>query len=231
MNIPCEIVQDLLPIYKDDVCSVQSRKAVDEHLQKCEDCKSYLAYMNDDFIENDFLEIAEKAKYATFKEIKKKLFRKNVMVTVISILFTVGLFSIIFNYQIPISYKDGMLSVEQADDKVIDIYFYGDDYYTSYGLTKTIEKNGTVQNVAYIYYTDSIWTKYFSNTNNHSGEKHQFSIGNSIMVDYSKNGKAIKSEKDISAVYYLIGDYQDLNQMSDAEFAKNAQQATLLWEK
>ena len=231
MKIPCEIVKDLLPIYKDDVCSIQSRKAVDEHLQKCEDCKSYLACMNDDFIENDFLEIAEKAKYATFKEIKKKLLRKNVMITVISILFTIGLFSIIFNYQIPISYDDGMLSVEQADDEVIDIFFNGDDYYTSYGLTKTIEKDGKVQNVAYIYYTDSIWTKYFSSPNNNKGGKHQFSIGNSIMVDFSKNGEAIKSEKDISAVYYLIGDYRDLIQMSDAEFTKNTQHAILLWKK
>jgi hypothetical protein len=233
MKISCEIVRDLLPVYQDDICSVQSRIAVDEHLLECEDCKSYLASMNNDFIQNDFEVIVEKAKYETLKEIKKKLLRKNVKITIVSILCTIttllGLFFFIFYYQMPISYEDGLLSVDKTYDEVVDIVFNGDDYYSSYGLTKTIEKDGKVQNVAYIYYTDSIWTKYLSNPNNN--KRYQSSIGNGIMVDYDKNGKAIKSEKDISAVYYLIGDYQDLIQMSDAEFAKNTQHAILLWNK
>jgi hypothetical protein len=233
MKLSCEIVRDLLPTYQDDICSVQSRSAVDEHLQECDDCRNYLDNMNNDFIENDFGEVVEKAKYETLKKIKKKLFRKNVKITIITILSTVttlfGLFYFIFHHQMPISYKDGLLSVDKADDEVIDIFFNGDDYYSSYGFTKTIEKDGKVQNVAYIYYTDSIWTKYFSSPNNN--ERYQFSIGNGIMVDYDKNGKAIKSEKEISAVYYLIGDYRDLIQMSDTEFAKNTQHAILLWNK
>lgn len=39
MKITCEIVEDLLPLYADNVCSEQSRQAVTEHLQKCEKCK------------------------------------------------------------------------------------------------------------------------------------------------------------------------------------------------
>ncbi|MGG3737616.1 zf-HC2 domain-containing protein [Aeribacillus pallidus] len=232
MKVSCEIVKDLLPLYHDDICSIQSRIAVDEHLQECEDCKCYLASMNNDFIRGEFGEVAEKAKYETFKGIKKKLFKKNVKMIMVSILCTVtallGLFSFIFHYQMPISYEDGLLNVKKANDGVIDIVFNGDDYYASYGFTKTIEKDGEVQNVAYIYYTDSIWTKYFSNPNNN--EKYQFWFGNEIMVDYAKNGKAIKSKKGISAVYYLIGDYEDLVQMSDDEFAKYTQNAILLWD-
>ena len=36
----CDIVKDLLPLYADDVCSGESRKAVEEHLNSCPDCKS-----------------------------------------------------------------------------------------------------------------------------------------------------------------------------------------------
>jgi len=33
------------------------------------------------------------------------------------------------------------------------------------------------------------------------------------------------------AVYYLVGDYTKIGQMSDEEFSKVAQDAVLLWEK
>ena len=41
-----EIVQDLLPLYHDGVCSEKSRAAVEEHLKTCEDCRAALAAMD-----------------------------------------------------------------------------------------------------------------------------------------------------------------------------------------
>lgn len=40
MKVTCEIIEDLLPLYVDNVCSVQSRQAVEQHLQECEKCRS-----------------------------------------------------------------------------------------------------------------------------------------------------------------------------------------------
>lgn len=37
-NISCDVILDLLPLYKDGCCSVQSKKLVEEHLKECEDC-------------------------------------------------------------------------------------------------------------------------------------------------------------------------------------------------
>lgn len=39
MKVNCEIVQDLLPLYEDGVCSESSRAAIEEHLQECESCR------------------------------------------------------------------------------------------------------------------------------------------------------------------------------------------------
>ena len=39
MKVNCEIVQDLLPLYEDGVCSESSRAAVEEHLKACENCR------------------------------------------------------------------------------------------------------------------------------------------------------------------------------------------------
>jgi predicted anti-sigma-YlaC factor YlaD len=39
MKKDCEIVNDLLPLYIDDVCSKSSRGLVEEHLKNCKNCK------------------------------------------------------------------------------------------------------------------------------------------------------------------------------------------------
>lgn len=42
MKIDCQIIQDLFPLYLDDVCSQASRLAVEQHLEECESCRSVL---------------------------------------------------------------------------------------------------------------------------------------------------------------------------------------------
>lgn len=40
--LPCELIQDILPLYHDGVCSETSRKLVDSHLETCETCADVL---------------------------------------------------------------------------------------------------------------------------------------------------------------------------------------------
>ncbi|WP_051569394.1 zf-HC2 domain-containing protein [Alkaliphilus transvaalensis] len=229
MKNSCEVVKDLLPLYYDDVCSNESRRIVEEHLLECDTCKRYLDSMKDDFIQDDTVKSTELEKSDALKRIKKKLFRKNVMVSIVSIVAVIILILGIINYQIPISYEDGLLNVDKAYDGVIDIKFNGDNYYSLYALTKTIEKDGINQTVVYMYYTDTILTRYFSDF--FKKDEYQFSIGNTIMVDYSVQGEPIISKEDITAVYYLVDNYRDLVKMADEEFIKVAQNAILIWEE
>lgn len=46
MKLPCELVQDLLPLYHDGVCSTVSRENVKEHLEGCGKCRSILAALD-----------------------------------------------------------------------------------------------------------------------------------------------------------------------------------------
>ena len=39
-NETCNIVQDLLPLYYDDVCSPSSKRLVEKHLKTCEKCQN-----------------------------------------------------------------------------------------------------------------------------------------------------------------------------------------------
>lgn len=46
MSIPCEVINDLLPLYHDGVCSNESKTIVDEHLAYCEKCNVELQEMD-----------------------------------------------------------------------------------------------------------------------------------------------------------------------------------------
>lgn len=49
MKLPCELVQDLLPLYHDGVCSEVSKKNVEEHLGSCEKCRGMLKNLDGEF--------------------------------------------------------------------------------------------------------------------------------------------------------------------------------------
>lgn len=47
-KISCDVIRDLLPLYKDRVCSEKSMDLVEEHLPECEDCRRYLEAMDEE---------------------------------------------------------------------------------------------------------------------------------------------------------------------------------------
>ena len=56
MKTDCEIIQDLLPLYVDDICSEKSRLLVDEHLLECDECNDLLNRLRKTEIESGLKE-------------------------------------------------------------------------------------------------------------------------------------------------------------------------------
>ncbi len=52
MSKECEIIQDLLPLYADGVCSEASREIVDEHLLECPSCREFLKDLRETELES-----------------------------------------------------------------------------------------------------------------------------------------------------------------------------------
>ena len=72
MKFSCDLIRDLLPLYADDACSQDSRRAVDEHLQECPDCqKLYQKLQNREIEENLSLERNDVIEYGT-RQFKKR---------------------------------------------------------------------------------------------------------------------------------------------------------------
>ena len=48
-KVSCDIIQDMLPLYCDDVCSADSRKMIEEHLPECEVCSNILHQLKSEY--------------------------------------------------------------------------------------------------------------------------------------------------------------------------------------
>lgn len=93
MKIPCEIIQDLLPLYCDEVCSDESRKQIEGHLQECDKCKEDLHLMKDAIQVPATQEKDEKAAHAAanaWKKGKTKAFIKGCVIAILVAAVLIG---------------------------------------------------------------------------------------------------------------------------------------------
>jgi len=68
MNLTCDIVMDLVSIYKDKLASQSSYEAIEEHLKECHNCRKYYKQYDsinqkelepenhNDYLQNDYMQ-------------------------------------------------------------------------------------------------------------------------------------------------------------------------------
>lgn len=70
-DIDCNVIIDLLPLYKEEICSEATRELVEEHLRSCEDCRQLCENMT--LPEPEKKAVPDEAE--TFKKVGKKVKR------------------------------------------------------------------------------------------------------------------------------------------------------------
>ena len=86
MKNKCQVINDLLPLYVDQVCSKESRILVEEHIAECRECQNTLNMMRKDI--KDAGDIRD-TQGALIKKIKRRL-RIEKLVLVFAVLFVLG---------------------------------------------------------------------------------------------------------------------------------------------
>ncbi len=99
MKYDCEVIRDLLPIYKDGVTNKKSNEVIEEHLKECEGCKEYYNDLNKSGINlPEAMAVENKSVVDYAKRIRKK--RKKVLAIVASIIVILFLGISIMGYYI-----------------------------------------------------------------------------------------------------------------------------------
>ena len=104
MKNECDIVEDLLFSYNDGVLSNTSKELVEQHLKSCEKCQSFLEEIRQD--NNNNKQIKE---IDFFRNIKKKLNKKNLIILIVCIFLVIV---ILFNVLVYNNYNEVASTME-----------------------------------------------------------------------------------------------------------------------
>ena len=220
----CEIIRDLLPLYCDQVCSGESRRAVEEHAAGCPACRALLEEMSGGpvLVEQERTEELDKAN--AIKGLRKRISRgkrRSVVVTAAAVLALVVSLSAAADVERPVAYTPGLVTARLAVDDNIDLWYSrGGAYASLRGMAREIDG----RSVVFLCYTENLKSGLTI-----GGEGHA-AIGNGLLLDTDR-GTYIPVPREVDAVYYLAGDYDELEQMGGEELAGMMDQAVLLWER
>lgn len=83
MKLPCHVVEDLLPLYHDGVCSEESKQLVEEHISQCAACKDVLHTLKEEVMSIDDSNAAQPllSVKMTWNKEKRKVFIKALAIT------------------------------------------------------------------------------------------------------------------------------------------------------
>lgn len=122
-KVPCNVIQDLLVLYEDDVCSAESKTLIEEHIGTCEECRKIYEKMQagipDITLDND-KELEEKQSKMFIKSAKKfarNLTFKHMILIGFLILALLG-----GDYIYTTHFKDYVHSVPTSDVKITELY-------------------------------------------------------------------------------------------------------------
>jgi len=166
----CEIIKDLLPLYKDEVVSASSIEMIEEHLKTCANCKAELDKLQGEVKVSFSPE--QKAEISALKLFKKKIFRKNVVVACISVVLAValifGAYLYLDNSLTVIPYTDGLIVGVNAypDRGIIDVVssVKPEGWDVS---SVMINENGENVKLMFMSFSESVISRWQNNRNGH----------------------------------------------------------------
>lgn len=93
MEIKCNIIKDLLPLYTDQMLSTDSIQMVEEHLQHCESCRKVLNEIQDDFSEESLKmnQISVEETKNSFLKIRQTIWKKKLLSVAVAVGCVCGL--------------------------------------------------------------------------------------------------------------------------------------------
>lgn len=217
-DIKCTIIQDVLPLYIDEVVSQDTKEMVDEHLQYCDKCQKEYESMKRD------LNIPVENTDSLFNNISKKWRKKKVVISIVSTLATATILILaylsVFYYDTVIPYSEDLVKIEKQNDNQLVSHYFGESYAGFNGThPMPLEIDGEKKNVSFIFYTktiaDSPSRNLINDEKSFDDQEYLFQLPESEKVD---------------AVYYVDFDVEKIAAEKDS-WESIIERAVLIWEK
>ena len=122
-NISCDVIQDLMPVYIEHMCSTESRKLVEAHMAECEGCRQVFRAYTDDTIVREVsrteahAEGKENEFHQILKNVENKVIKRVAVIAVSIVSFAAAIGIINFVPVFPASYEDAIVHVTASEEK------------------------------------------------------------------------------------------------------------------
>lgn len=194
-KISCDVVQDIIPLYVEEVTSIDTNKLIEEHLSTCETCrKDYENMKKEIIVPVNKLENLQEVNY--LKSFRKFMQKRKLFTAITSVILTIfvlfGLQVALFIPRIYIPYSEDYVTiqVEQGNVYVSCNLPYYNGVVTHNSIQLEISKN--LEKVVVIYYYHSPWTKYVK----------PLFANDTITEDQELVRTLLGNEDEITQVYY-----------------------------
>ena len=111
------------------------------------------------------------------------------------------------------------MTAELAVDEVIALYYHGGSYDSFHGFSREVDG----RNAVFLYFDRTLRSDVMPDREGH------LCIGNGLLTDFET--ATYQVDRQVDAVYYLVGDYLELPGLAQAEFEQVVADAVLLWER
>lgn len=148
MNVPCRLIEDLLPLYHDEICSQESRELVEEHVQGCPACQQSLNAMEEglDHPQEDAEEAAAlKSAQAGWKKRRKISRYKGGLIAILVVLITASPLWLTLRQNTPVPAEEIEISqLCQLEDGTIVFHLYIKDRKTLEKIVFYVDQDGSL---------------------------------------------------------------------------------------
>lgn len=173
MGKNCNIIRDILPLYAENMVSLDTVSFVEEHLENCEACRNEYEQMKEDEMPSESgtgLEregkskkepqsesrlVSTRAEVAPLLKLKKKMMAKEIQTVTLTAVFIIIIFISVFAIlDTPeyVPYSEGLLQIEPMEEGGIKITF--DDSVTDFQYIRT----GGADDLKRDYYLIEAWS-------------------------------------------------------------------------
>lgn len=124
MKYSCNLIRDLIPLYCDEICSEESREAVEAHMEECEECQRFYHEMKQETLIQESIRNSsyEDQQIASMKKIRKKWKKKNFAFGIIGII--IG--SVIVGVSVKLLILSGAIGILALDSALSKVEVYED---------------------------------------------------------------------------------------------------------
>lgn len=135
--VSCNVIEDLIPLYAEDMLSEESKQLVEDHLDECEGCREYLKELQE--MESLPIETDTKPLKKIQRSIQKKKWYAIMLTTLITLL--IGALTVVF-MTVPeyLSYSEETVMISETDDGFTLVDF--DEEVAGYDLQSYAAENG-----------------------------------------------------------------------------------------